>query len=182
MNNVYLCLDSQILFLKSFGFTIICFSLECSGLCFQGTWRCALWILKFKASFILGKISWIMLFKYLFCFTASSVSSIIWIFDFLFLEFHMNISFPHIYFFPFFKNSLWFFSLFFFTSHTSLYYIFHGGLFLPEYLLIMLKQSRILWSLPPHNVLCLLLSVENFSQGISLIREMWKQRKTVKGD
>ena len=64
MNNVYLCLDSQILFLKSFGFTIICFSLECSGLCFQGTWRCALWILKFKASFILGKISWIMLFKY----------------------------------------------------------------------------------------------------------------------
>ena len=51
---------------------------------------------------------------------------------------------------------------------------------------VSLKRSRTLWSLTPHphNILCLLLSVENFSQRISLIREMkmYKQRKTVKGD
>ena len=47
-----------------------------------------------------------------------------------------------------------------------------------------MKWGRHLWSLTPHVSGCLL-SVENFSQRIGLIREMrkmQKQRKTVKGD
>ena len=49
---------------------------------------------------------------------------------------------------------------------------------------VALKQCRTLCFLspPPTTFPACLLSVKNFSQRISLIREMQKQRKTVKGD